>query len=152
MGKGAKDEIENERGIFFLNILRMIKDRLIHNDVKEVVKMSDSQVGSREEYSLRNHLFILYSCINSAIQKESPPIDIHMYDLSKCFDGLWLEECCNNLYEAGVVDDKLALIYEGNCMNQVAIRTPAGLSNRETIERIVTQGGVTGPMLRSPDG
>ena len=144
--KGAKDDIDNERGIFILNILRMIKDRLIQNDVKKVVDMSDSQVGSREEYSHRNHLFILYSCINSAIQKESPPIDIHMYDLSKCFDGLWLEECCNNLYEAGVVDDKLALIYEGNCMNQVAIRTPAGLSNRETIERIVTQGGVTGPM------
>ena len=29
-----------------------------------------------------------------------------MYDLTKCFDGLWLEECCNNLFEAGVVDDK----------------------------------------------
>ena len=144
--KGAKDEIENERGIFILSVLRMIKDRLIHNDVKSVVTMSDSQVGSREEYSLRNHLFILYSCLNSAIRHESPPIDIHMYDLSKCFDALWLEECCNNLYEAGVVDDKLALIYEGNRVNQVAIRTPAGLSERAVIERIVTQGGVTGPM------
>ena len=64
-----------------------------------------------------------------------------MHDLSKCFDALWLEECCNNLYEAGVVDDKLALIYEGNRVNQVAIRTPAGLSERAVIEQIVTQGG-----------
>ena len=147
--KGAKDDIDNERGIFILSVLRMIKDRLIHNDVKKVVCMSDSQVGSREGYSLRNHLFILYSCLNSAIRHESPPIDIHMYDLSKCFDGLWLEECCNNLYEAGVVDDKLALIYEGNCVNEVAVKTPAGLSNRATIRRIVTQGGVTGPMCCS---
>ena len=69
-----------------------------------------------------------------------------MYDLTKCFDGLWLEECCNNLYEAGVVDDKLALIYEGNSVNQVAVRTPGGLSERKTINCIVTQGGVTGPV------
>ena len=69
-----------------------------------------------------------------------------MYDLTKCFDGLWLEECCNNLYEAGIVDDKLALIYEGNCMNQVAVKTAAGLSERKKVERIVTQGGVTGPV------
>ncbi len=114
--------------------------------MKKVLKMSDSQVGSREEYSIRNHLFIIYSCLNSAIQKQSEPIDIHMYDLAKCFDGLWLEECCNNLYEAGVTDDKMALVYEGNRINQVAVRTPGGLSKRETVERIVTQGGVTGPV------
>ena len=145
-GKGAKDDIENERGIFILCILRMIKDRLIHNDTKKVTVMSDSQVGARNEFSIRNHLFIIYSCLNSAIQKESPPIDIHMYDLTKCFDGLWLEECCNNLFEAGVVDNKLALIYEGNSINYVAVKTPAGLSERRIVERVVTQGGVTGPV------
>ena len=50
--------------------------------------MSDSQVGARNEFSLRNHLFILYSCLNSANQHESPPIDLHMYDLTKCFDEI----------------------------------------------------------------
>ena len=145
-GKGSKDDIEHERGIFILNILRMIKDRLIHNDIKKVINMSDSQVGGREGYSIRNHLFILYSCLNSANRHESPPIDIHLYDLSKCFDGLWLEECCNNLYEAGITDDKLAMIYEGNQTNRVAVKTPGGLTRRETIERIVTQGGVTGSL------
>ena len=104
-GKGAKNDIENERGIFILNVLRMIKDKLIHNDIKKVISMSDSQVGARNDFSFRNHLFIIYSCLNSANQNESPPIDLHMYDLTKCFDGLWLEECCNNLFEAGVTDD-----------------------------------------------
>lgn len=69
-----------------------------------------------------------------------------MYNLTKCFDGLWLEECCNNLFEAGVTDDKLALIYEGDRLNQVAVRTPGGLTERKTVERIVTQGGVAGPV------
>ena len=145
-GKGGKDDIENERGIFILNILRMIKDKLIYNDIKTVLQMSDSQVGARNDYSIRNHLFIIYSCLNSANNNESPPIDLHMYDLTKCFDGLWLEECCNNLYEAGVINDKLALVYEGNKVNRVAIKTPGGLTDRKIVERIVTQGGVTGPV------
>ena len=108
--------------------------------------MSDSQVGARNEFSLRNHLFIIYSCLNSANQHESPPIDVHMYDLTKCFDGLWLEECCNDLYESGVQDDKLAMIYEGNKINHVAVKTPGGLTERRAITRVVTQGGVTGPV------
>ena len=69
-GKGAKDDIDNERGIFILVILRMIKDRLIHNDIKKVLTMSDSQVGARSEFSIRNHLFVIYSCLHSANQKE----------------------------------------------------------------------------------
>ena len=40
----------------------------------------------------------------------------------------------------------LAMIYEGNRTNRVAVKTSAGFSERATIERIVTQGGVTGPM------
>ena len=124
----------------------MIKDKLIHNDIKDMLSMSDSQVGARNEFSIRNHLFIIYSCLNSANQNESPPIDLHMYDLTKCFDGLWLEECCNNLYEAGLTNDKLAMIYEGNRINQVAVKTPGGLTERKLLERIVTQGGVTGPV------
>ena len=127
----------------------MIKDRMIYNDVKDPVQMSDSQVGAREEYNVRDHLFVIYSVQNAVIHNESPPIDIHMYDLCKCFDSLWLEECCNNLYEAGIKDDKLAMIYEGNQTNKVAVRTPGGLTERAIIERVVTQGGVTGPLCCS---
>ena len=148
-GKGPKNDIEMERGIFILTLLRMIKDRMIHNDIKDIIEISESQVGGREEYNVRNHLFVLYSILNSVLNKESGPIDIHMYDLRKCFDGLWLEECINNLYEAGVTDDKLALIYEGNKTNKVAIKTPGGMTKRVTIDRIVTQGGVTGPLCCS---
>ncbi len=111
----------------------MIKDRLVYNDIRDEIRMSDSQVGSRTEYSIRNHLFVIYSVLNAVTRHESPPVDIHMYDMRKCFDGLWLEECCNALFEAGVTDDKLALIYEGNKMNYVAIKTPNGLTKRVEI-------------------
>ena len=43
-------------------------------------------------------------------------------------------------------DDQLALIYEGNSLNKVAVNTPVGLTDRVNIENIVTQGGVFGPL------
>ena len=41
------------------------------------------------------------------------------------------------------------MMYEGNRINRVAIKTPGGMTDRVTIERIVTQGGVTGPLCCS---
>ena len=47
--KGSRTILENDRGLFILNAVRMIKDRLIYNDIKEIIdgNMSDSQVGAR---------------------------------------------------------------------------------------------------------
>ena len=43
-------------------------------------------------------------------------------------------------------DDKLALIYQANSDNQVAVNTSVGITERVNIKNIVTQGGVFGPM------
>ena len=48
----------------------------------------------------------------------------------------------NDLYEAGVDDDIFALIYESNRENYVAVKTPNGISRRETFKDIVMQGDV----------
>lgn len=32
-GKGERTSLENERGIFILNIIRMIKDKMVYNDI-----------------------------------------------------------------------------------------------------------------------
>ena len=52
----------------------------------------------------------------------------------------------NDLYNAGVTDDALALIFEANKKNQVAMETPLGLTDREVVEEIVLQGEVFGPL------
>ena len=59
---------------------------------------------------------------------------------------LWLEECINDLYDAGIQDAKLGLIYEANKKNQVAIKTPFGITPRVDINQIVLQGEVLGPL------
>ena len=68
-GKGEISDLDNYRGIFILHILRMIKDKLINNDIDDIIEptMSDSQVGARKKKGCRNHLFVLHSCMNSAL-------------------------------------------------------------------------------------
>ena len=108
--------------------------------------MSDCQVGGRKGRSIRNHIFIVNCVINSVIQKKSKPIDIQIFDVEKAFDSLWLEQCCNDLWEAGIKDDKLALIYHGNQKNDVAVNTPVGQTSRVGIPNIVMQGGPLGSL------
>ena len=146
-GKGARNELDNDRGIFILNVIRNIRDRLIFNDINSYVEenMSDSQVGAQRDKGIRNHLFVLYSIMNSVKQKESLPIDIQIYDVKKCFDSLWLLECCNNLYDSQVKDDKLAMIYESNRVHKIAVKTPTGLTERITVDDVIAQGSVIGP-------
>ena len=62
---------------------------------------------------------------------------------------MWLEDCLNDLYDTlpeDQHDDKLALVYESNRNNLVAIKTAVGLTKRVNMEKIVTQGGTFGPI------
>ena len=60
-----------------------------------------------------------------------------------------MEDCLNNLYESlpeNARDDKLALIYQTNVNNMVAVNTSVGQTERVLIPNIVQQGGDWGPM------
>ena len=59
---------------------------------------------------------------------------------------MWLEECINDLYESGLSNPNLALIFEANKVNNVAVMTPNGLTRRESINKIVMQGETLGPI------
>ena len=101
---------------------------------------------------LKNHLFIIHGLINSVLKGESGCIDIHIYDIIKAFDALWLSDCMNDLWDTlphSARDDKLGLIYETSKKNEVAVNTAVGQTDRVTIPEIVAQGGTWGPMLCS---
>ena len=111
--------------------------------------MSVSNIGARRNKNVKNHLFIVYGIINSVIREEKFSLDIQIYDLVQAFDSLWLEDCMNDIYDSvpkEQQDDKLALIFETNKTNLVAVNTPDGQTDRVNIERIVTQGGTFGPL------
>ena len=131
--------------------MKKLFDKLIYQDKYPSIdeKMSDSNIGARRGKNIKNHLFIIYGIINSVIQEGNICIDIQIYDIVKAFDRLWLEECMNDLYDSlprEQQDDQLALIYQANNNNQVAVNTPVGITDRVNCQNIVTQGGVFGPL------
>ena len=60
-GKGSKNELINERGVFIVTIIRSIMMRLIYSDYYQILdkSMTDSQVGSRKGKNIRNHIWIV---------------------------------------------------------------------------------------------
>ena len=146
-GKGDKMDLNNDRGIFIVNVMKSIFMKMVWSEIYDTLdqNMSDSNVGGRRKKGIRNHLFIINGIINDVINGKKEPVDIEIIDYRQCFDSMWLAESINDLYESGIQDDNLALIHAANAKNQVAVKTPAGLTEREVVENIVMQGEVTGP-------
>ena len=55
----------------------------------------------------------------------------------------------NDLYEAGLNNDKFAILYNANSNVKIAIKTPVGITRREDIEDVIIQGDVLGPIFCS---
>ena len=62
---------------------------------------------------------------------------------------MWMEESINDLWEAGIKDDNLSLIYEMNKEVKVKVKTPFGFTKSESVERIIMQGETFGPLCCS---
>ena len=69
--KGKKDDLNHDRGIFIMNIIRSIFDRLVYKDEYPIIdeNMSKCNVGSRKRRNHRNNLFILYAIMNEVVRK-----------------------------------------------------------------------------------
>ena len=96
--KGERCDLDNERGIFGVSKVRSIIDKLVYQDYYEDIDdvMSDSNVGGRRRRNIRDNLLVLYATINEAVRQKKN-IDIQFYDISKCFDAMWVEETMNDL-------------------------------------------------------
>ena len=148
-GKGEKLDLTNDRGIFIVSVFRSILMKLIYNDEYEKIdlSMSDSNVGARKNKNIRNHIFVVNGIIHDVLSsKTKKPIDIQIKDYRQCFDSMWLEDTMNNMFEAGVKDDKMALLYEANKEVHVAVKSPVGVTERKKVEQIILQGDVFGPI------
>ena len=62
-------------------------------------------------------------------------------------DALWSHECINTLYELGVNNDNLVLLYEETKNAMIAIKTAKGLTERNTIQTVIMQGSVFGTIM-----
>ena len=138
--KGRRNCFESYRGIFRVPIFRGILDRLIYNDEYSVI-------DSRQNRNIRDNIFVLNAITNSVINGNEDPVDVQVFDIEKCFDALWVEECINDIYEAGLDNDKLGLLFLENQNANIAVKTPTGKSARVNIQNIIMQGTVWGSLL-----
>ena len=113
--KGSKLCLENERGIFSVSKVRSIVDKLIYNDINDIVdsNMSDSNVGGRKKMNIRDNLFVVYGIINFSLN-QNLEVDITSYDLKQCFDSMWKKETLNDFWNVGINDNKFSLVSKLN--------------------------------------
>ena len=150
--RGSRLLLVNERGIFRVAVLRFILMRLVYNEKYPEVdsNMSDCQMGGRKHKGCRNNIFIVNGIIHDVMSSvKKSPVLLQIYDYRQMFDAINLEEAISDVYDAGVRDDNLALIYRANENINMAVNTPSGLSERQTITNVVLQGDTWSSLLAS---
>ena len=110
--KGHRNEHGSYRGIFRVLVLGTILEKLIYNDEYQTIddNLTDANVGARKHRNIRNNLYVVNAISNSIKRGSEEAVDLCTYDVDKCFDALWTYECINDLYEAGLKNDKLTLL------------------------------------------
>ena len=94
-----------------------------------------------KERGVVNNLFIMRALISHSLYVNQP-LFLTFYDIEKCFDSLWLEDCINSLWENGVQNDNLYLIYLLNKKASITVKTPLGNASPFVIKNFVKQGTV----------
>ena len=141
-GKRKLKGIYNHRGIFLIPKYRSLLMRMLLNDNYDIIDdyMSDSNVGGRKNRSIRDHLFIVNGILHEHSKSKTIPISIQILDYKNSFDSLWQDDITNERYDAGVHDDKLALLHSINKINFIRVKTPAGISDVKTVKNNICQG------------
>ena len=147
---GSKRKLGNYRRVFLVPIASLIFEKLLKNRVSPHLEenMTKFQTGGRKGKGVVDNLFILRGIIDHA-KYLGRELWLTFYDIEKCFDRLWLEDCINSLWDNGVTDDILYLIYMMNRRANIVIRTPFGNTESFTIDSLVKQGTSLGPILNN---
>ena len=77
---------------------------------------------------------------NSVVNNKFEPIQFQVTDIEKCFDKMWFQSCVNSLYEAGLRNDMLNLLYIENKNALIAVKTNNILSRRIPVKDVKIQG------------
>ena len=150
--RGSSLLLENQRGIFRCAVLRSILMRLIYNEKYPEIdsNMSECQMGGRKHKGCRHNILIINGIIHDVLSsKKKDPVTLQIYDYKQMFDAIGLEEALSDVYDVGVKDDNLPLIYEANKEIWMAVNTPNGLTERKKLKNVVLQGDTFGSILAS---
>ena len=122
-------------------------DKIIYYDEYDKLdkNLTDVNVGARKNRNIRDNIFVLNAIMNN-IKGIEKSLDFQVYDIEKCFDSLWLHEVINCLYDAGLQNDKLPLLFMENKNARVAIKTNERILKRVSIKDLIMQGSIWGSL------
>ena len=122
-------------------------EKLIKTRVKDVLDtINPLQCGGRCNRSTCDCTFILRCLIDHA-KYLNRTLYLTLYDYQTCFDSLWLEDCIISLWNLGINNQMLPLIYKMNESSRVIVKSPYGPTRPFNCPRIVKQGTVLGSTL-----
>ena len=88
----------------------------------------------------------VYGVMNDVHNGNSEPVDIQLFDKSKCFEEIWHAETMNDIYDTKIQDDKFALISKLDEECHIKVKTPCGETDEFVFSNLVLQGSVFGPI------
>ena len=107
-------------------------------------------MGARKNKGCRNNIFIINGIIHDVMSsKKKTPVVLEITDYKQMFDAINLQQAISDIYDVGVNDDNLSLIYQANKDIRMAVNTSDGLSERQRLEDVVLQGDTWGSILAS---
>ena len=72
-------------------------------------------MGGRKNKGCKNNIFIINALIHDVLKlKTNKAMVLQIYDYAQMFDSIDLEEALNDIFDAGIKDDNLALLHEAN--------------------------------------
>ena len=133
--------LEYQRGLFLVPKLRVILIKLVYNSIISEIdnNLTNSNIGSQKGKSPRDHLFVVYSVVNETLNSEHQR-DIVFYDVSQCYDSLWVKRSLLDMFENGMSSNLLNLVYELSKRAKIVVKTPVGNSEEKDIEEVIMQG------------
>ena len=83
---------------------------------------------TRKGKGCRFNLFIINGIIHDVLKsKNNKPVVLQMFDYAQMFDSINLKQAISDIYEAGLKDNNLKILYEANRSVYMAINTLSGL-------------------------
>ena len=89
-----------------------------------------------------DYIPVLSAISNSVINGKCRPIQVQVMDINTCFDKLWLQACINSIFEAGITNEKLNLLYIENRNAQITNKVNNKMSTRINVKDVIMQGSI----------
>ena len=125
--------LKNQREIFFISIVRRIILKLFWRTALKSWMLSwVIKVWDAEKLQVSRPPFYCQRCgvLTCKIKLFKKHHSIHI-QFKQCYDSLCQEQIFNDFFEAGINTYNWSLLWETNQFNNIAVKTPQGISERK---------------------